>query len=44
MGQLEQTASRYRSLRLGAIAGDLTDLLARAEANKVSYLAFAVVA
>ena len=41
MGQLELTAGRYRSLRLGAIAGELPDLLARAEANEVSYLAFA---
>ncbi|MDW7745622.1 transposase [Halomonas sp.] len=41
MGQIELTAGRYRSLRLGAIAGNLTDLLDRAEANEVSYLAFA---
>jgi len=41
MGQLELTAGRYRSLRLGAIAGGLTELLAQAEANEVSYLAFA---
>lgn len=41
MGQLELTAGRYRSLRLGAIANDLADLLARAEANETSLLAFA---
>lgn len=41
MGQLELTAGRYRSLRLGAIAGDLPELLAQAEANEVSYLTFA---
>ncbi|MCE8014449.1 ATP-binding protein, partial [Halomonas daqingensis] len=38
MGQLELTAGRYRSLRLGAIAGDFPELLAQAEANEVSYL------
>ncbi|WP_280554660.1 ATP-binding protein [Halomonas sp. 25-S5] len=41
MGQLELTTGRYRSLRLGAIADDLIDLLARAEANEASYLTFA---
>lgn len=41
MGQLEVTAGRYRSLRLSAIATDLADLLARAEANEASLLTFA---
>lgn len=41
MGQLELTAGRYRSLRLGAIANDLADLLSRAEANEASLLTFA---
>lgn len=41
MGQLEATAGAYRSLCLSAIAGDLADLLSQAEANEVSYLAFA---
>jgi DNA replication protein DnaC len=41
MGQLELTAGRYRSLRLSAIAEDLGDLLAQAEANEASYLTFA---
>lgn len=41
MSALEQTAGRYRSLRLGAIAAELPALLARAEDNAVSYLAFA---
>lgn len=41
MGQLELTAGRYRSLRMSAIAGDLADLLAQAEANEASYLTFA---
>ena len=41
MGQLELTTGRYRSLRLGAIADDLADLLSRAEANEASYLTFA---
>ena len=41
MGTLELTTGRYRSLRLGAIADDLTDLLRQAEANEVSYLTFA---
>lgn len=41
MGMLEQTAAQYRSLRLGAIAGDLNELLAQAEANEMSYLNFA---
>ena len=41
MSQLEQTVSRYRSLRLSAAANELTNLLAEAEANEMSYLSFA---
>lgn len=41
MGQLEVTAGRYRSLRMGAMADGLADLLATAEANEASYLTFA---
>ena len=41
MSQLEQTVSRYRSLRLSAAADELTSLLAEAEANEMSYLSFA---
>ncbi len=41
MSLLEQTQSRYRSLRLNAIANQLADLLAKAEANELSYLEFA---
>ena len=41
MSQLEQTVSRYRSLRLSAAAYELTNLLAEAEANEMSYLSFA---
>lgn len=41
MSRLEQTQSQYRSLRLNAIANQLTDLLAKAEANELSYLEFA---
>lgn len=41
MGQLELTTGRYRSLRLSAIADDLTGLLGQTEANEVSYLTFA---
>jgi DNA replication protein DnaC len=41
MGQLELTTGRYRGLRMTAIANHLTELLSRAEANEVSYLAFA---
>lgn len=41
MGMLEQTASQYRSLRLSAIAGELNQLLAEAEASEMSYLNFA---
>ena len=41
MSQLEQTVSRYRSLRLSATADELTNLLAEAEANEMSYLSFA---
>ena len=36
MSQLEQTVSRYRRLRLGAAADELTNLLAEAEANEMS--------
>lgn len=41
MSQLEQTMSRYRSLRLSAAADELINLLAEAEANEMSYLSFA---
>jgi DNA replication protein DnaC len=41
MGLLEQTTAQYRSLRLTAIAGELTQLLAEAEAGEMSYLNFA---
>jgi len=41
MGMLEQTAAQYRSLRMTAIAGELTELLAEAEAGEMSYLSFA---
>lgn len=41
MSQLEQTVGRYRSLRLSAAADELTNLLAEAEANEMSYLSFA---
>lgn len=41
MGMLEQTAAQYRSLRMTAIAGELTELLAEAEADEMSYLSFA---
>jgi hypothetical protein len=41
MSQLEQTVARYRSLRLSAAAYELTNLLAEAEANEMSYLSFA---
>jgi DNA replication protein DnaC len=41
MSQLEQTISRYRSLRLSAAAEHLTQLLSQAEANQLSYLNFA---
>lgn len=41
MGQLEQTRSRYRSLRMTAITHGLADLLSEAEANELSYLSFA---
>ncbi|SET96206.1 IstB-like ATP binding protein [Marinobacter segnicrescens] len=41
MSQLEQTVSRYRSLRLSAAADELTNLLAEAEVNEMSYLSFA---
>lgn len=41
MGMLEQTASQYRSLRLSAIASELNQLLAEAEAGEMSYLNFA---
>lgn len=41
MSKLEQTAAQYRSLRLSAIAGELSQLLTEAEANEMSYLNFA---
>ena len=41
MSRLEDTAGRYRSLRCSAVATELPDLLARAEDNALSYLAFA---
>ncbi|GAA3977328.1 IS21-like element helper ATPase IstB [Allohahella marinimesophila] len=41
MSQLEQTQSRYRSLRMSAAADELVSLLAQAEANEASYLSFA---
>ena len=41
MSALEQTASKYRHLRLYATAGQLPELLAQAEANELSYLSFA---
>lgn len=41
MSLFEQTRSQYRSLRLNTIANQLADLLAKAEANELSYLDFA---
>ena len=41
MSRFEQTQSQYRSLRLNAIANQLADLLAKAEANELSCLDFA---
>ncbi|MCK9466693.1 MAG: IS21-like element helper ATPase IstB [Thiopseudomonas sp.] len=41
MGMLEHTAAQYRSLRLSAIASELTQLLADAEEGEMSYLSFA---
>src|SRR5690606_40013220 len=41
MSLLDSTVAQYRSLRLSATAGELTALLARAEANEMSYLNFA---
>ena len=41
MSQLERTAARYRNLRCSALATELAELLARAEDNAMSYLAFA---
>ncbi len=41
MSQLERTAARYRNLRCSGVAAELTDLLAQAEDNAMSYLAFA---
>lgn len=41
MSSLEQIAARYRSLCLSAIATDLPELLARADAQALSYLRFA---
>lgn len=41
MSRLEQASTRYRSLRCSAIAVELPELLAQAEDNALSYLAFA---
>src|SRR5690606_38459387 len=41
MSQLEHTSGQYRSLSLSAIGRDLVNLVARAEANELSYLHFA---
>lgn len=41
MSRLEQIQSQYRSLRLGATASQLAELLAQADANELSYLDFA---
>ncbi len=41
MSQLELTAGRYRNLRCSAVATELAELVARAEDNAMSYLAFA---
>lgn len=41
MNLLEQTAAKYRRLRLTATAAQLADLLTQAEANELSYLSFA---
>jgi hypothetical protein len=41
MSLLEHTRGQYRSLRLSATAAHLTELLAEAEANELSYLDFA---
>ena len=41
MSRLEQTVGRYRNLRCTAIADELPQLLAQAEANAASYLDFA---
>jgi len=41
MSLLDSTIAQFRSLRLSATAGELATLLARAEANELSYLNFA---
>ncbi len=41
MSLLDSTIAQYRSLRLSATAGELATLLAKAEANELSYLNFA---
>lgn len=41
MSLLDRTATQYRSLRLGATASQLPELLTQAEANELSYLNFA---
>lgn len=41
MSLLDRTTAQYRSLRLTATANQLTELLAQAEANELSYLDFA---
>ena len=41
MTSIEQIARQYRGIRCNHIAQGLADLLRQAEANEVSYLAFA---
>ncbi len=41
MLSIENTISKYRGLRCTSIAASLADLIARAEANEISYLEFA---
>lgn len=41
MSSIEQVAYQFRSLKLASMAGALESLLARADANEVSYLQFA---
>ena len=41
MTSIEQIARQYRGIRCNHIAQSLADLLRQAEANEVSYLAFA---
>ena len=42
MTSIEQIARQYRGIRCNHIAQGLADLLRQAEANEVSYLAFAL--